>query len=310
MLPVEQPTALASASWRARPRVAVREGPSCPPSLQALAQMLGPSRAMSQLQDWSEWVLSEAGRSAWFAAAVEQLCQMAQAPHGRTTGPLGGYSYAELLFLRPTENPRKAGVYKHAKGSGNYHYKHVANYLSSLHKLAARPLGSRHLYAEALHDHVRGGRLLRLPLAGHPVRLAAASPLAAIVTGASWGFTGATAVRQFWRDHRPPGPSNSRSTSSPPGKPASEAVSAGGLTLRKHVAVSDTPVVPPPARPISPFLGRLRRAVLEDFESERILTCRYAVLLSAGHKRSEIARILDVETRGAQGRRGPCETSR
>lgn len=42
----------------------------------------------------------------------------------------------------------------------------------------------------------------------------------------------------------------------------------------------------------SPFLRRLRRAILEDLEPEVLLACRVAVLQAAGHKRSEIARIL------------------
>lgn len=44
----------------------------------------------------------------------------------------------------------------------------------------------------------------------------------------------------------------------------------------------------------SSFLRRLRRAVLEDFESELLLVERLAVLRAAGYKRSEAARFLDV----------------
>jgi hypothetical protein len=42
----------------------------------------------------------------------------------------------------------------------------------------------------------------------------------------------------------------------------------------------------------SPFLLSLRKGLLEDFESELLLSCRVAVLQAAGYRRSEIARRL------------------
>lgn len=42
----------------------------------------------------------------------------------------------------------------------------------------------------------------------------------------------------------------------------------------------------------SPFLLRLRRALIADLEPELELACKVAVLQAAGHRRSEIARIL------------------
>ena len=46
--------------------------------------------------------------------------------------------------------------------------------------------------------------------------------------------------------------------------------------------------------PPSPFLRSLRNAFEQDFLPERELACRVAVLLTAGYKRSEIQRKLDV----------------
>lgn len=42
----------------------------------------------------------------------------------------------------------------------------------------------------------------------------------------------------------------------------------------------------------SEFLSRLRRALIADLEPELTLACKVAVLQAAGHRRSEIARIL------------------
>jgi len=42
----------------------------------------------------------------------------------------------------------------------------------------------------------------------------------------------------------------------------------------------------------TPFLLSLRKALLEDFEAELLLSCRFAVLQAAGYRRSEIARML------------------
>lgn len=42
----------------------------------------------------------------------------------------------------------------------------------------------------------------------------------------------------------------------------------------------------------APFLRHLKQALLEDFESELVLACKVAVLQAAGHRRSEITRIL------------------
>lgn len=47
-------------------------------------------------------------------------------------------------------------------------------------------------------------------------------------------------------------------------------------------------------QPHSVFLSRLRRALLEDFETELILASKVAVLSAAGYRRSEIARMLDA----------------
>lgn len=54
------------------------------------------------------------------------------------------------------------------------------------------------------------------------------------------------------------------------------------------------PVGAADGRSPSPFLRNLRAAIAEDFLPERELACRVAVLLSAGFKRSEIQRKLDV----------------
>jgi ABC-type lipopolysaccharide export system ATPase subunit len=44
----------------------------------------------------------------------------------------------------------------------------------------------------------------------------------------------------------------------------------------------------------SPFLLSVRKAMLDDFEGELLLACKVAVLSAAGHRRSEIARLLDA----------------
>lgn len=38
----------------------------------------------------------------------------------------------------------------------------------------------------------------------------------------------------------------------------------------------------------------LRRALLDDFESELLLACRVAVLHASGYRRAEIGRMLDA----------------
>lgn len=44
----------------------------------------------------------------------------------------------------------------------------------------------------------------------------------------------------------------------------------------------------------SPFLLRLRKALIQDLEPELLLAQRVAVLQAAGYRRSEIARRLDA----------------
>ena len=49
-----------------------------------------------------------------------------------------------------------------------------------------------------------------------------------------------------------------------------------------------------PLRPRSSFRADLRRAMLEDFEPDLLLACRYAVLRAAGFSKIEVSRKLDV----------------
>jgi 2-keto-4-pentenoate hydratase len=44
----------------------------------------------------------------------------------------------------------------------------------------------------------------------------------------------------------------------------------------------------------SPFLLRLRRALIEDLEPELLLALKVATFQAAGHRRSEIARLVDA----------------
>lgn len=45
---------------------------------------------------------------------------------------------------------------------------------------------------------------------------------------------------------------------------------------------------------MSPFLRRLRKAILADLEPELQLACKVGVYQAAGYRRSEIARLVDA----------------
>lgn len=109
---------------------------------------------------------------------------------------------SELDAGRPARCWRNPPV---SPAGGDYAADDARRYVGALERVSARYLGSA-IYADALHEHVRG-QPLRLDPIGHLApEGAGASRCAAYVTGASWALGGATAMRQVWRQHRPPPP--------------------------------------------------------------------------------------------------------
>jgi hypothetical protein len=157
-----------------------------------------------QGSDWADWIEVHLPRSPPFAAAVDELRQLAAAPHERTTGALVAHPYEELALLKPlADRERARRAWRSPPQSGGYSYEHVRAYMSKLRSTARRFLGHAERAGD-LHEYVRRGSLI-LPPSGHPARFegAVASRLAAYVTGASYALGGATAIRECWRSHRP-----------------------------------------------------------------------------------------------------------
>lgn len=146
-----------------------------------------------------------------FASEAQRLRERAAQPRPRVCAVVGVECFAELplrevrsLYTEPHESEREAGRLARCRsGHGDHHADDARRYVGAVERDARRYLGSAS-YADALHEHVRGEPLQLDPIGHRAPQGAVASRCAAYVTGASWALGGATAMREAWRDHRPP----------------------------------------------------------------------------------------------------------